>query len=129
MDIESLQIPINRTAALVTNQHGCEDQETEFVRLSRERENLFLSLKSVELALIECEDKKEKKELGAWKFQLQTKMTKVKLRLKELNIQKKATVDHMILQECMQRMSKQEWNEIERIANEKFRKLEEQEYE
>ena len=122
-DLNQLSTPINKTAALVVNQSGCE-KETEFVKLSREIENIKLSMAQVEQAIREEKSKKKKKELGRWKWELQNKLIPIKNRIKVLNVQKHETMNALIVRECMTRFSEKEWEEITSIAKQKFRRYE-----
>jgi len=111
--------PINKTAALVTNQSGCVD-ETAFVTVSREVENLTLCIQATEKRLLETDSPIEKKELGQWKCELQKQMRPLREKKKALNVQHQSSINSLLIRECIKRFTREEWVEIENIAKRKY---------
>ena len=121
MDVNQLSTPINKTAALVTNQSGC-TKETEYVRLTRRREDLKTSINSMQALIDKEKDPKKKKDLGRMKLITQAQIKEVNEELKLLRMQRKEKIDTYIIRECMKRFSPEEWEEIREIANAHFRR-------
>ena len=123
MNVNNLLIPINKTAALVVNQSGCE-KETEYIKVSAEIENVKAALKANQDLINNSQCKKEKRVHGIKRQKLQSLLPSLKEKLKLLNIQRRETMNSLIIRECMELFTENEWKEIVAIANSKFRAIE-----
>jgi hypothetical protein len=100
--------PINKSAALVVNQSGCNDQMT----IDDERDCLCRALRGVERQIITLtKDDDLRKSLGLKKLELQTKISKLNKIKKMLSVADR-NLDQYIVNVCKSNATKAQWNEI-----------------
>jgi len=124
LDCKKLLIPVNKTAALVVAQN--EESDTEFMALSRKQENLKLAIRANNRNLLLTESKAKKRKLSLRKHDLEEEILPINKRIKELNMQRRESINSLIIKECMLKFSEKEWGEIRAEANRKFRMSEPQ---
>ena len=84
--------PINGTAAIVTNQHGCTDEMT----LEQLRENILDRTKQVESLLMSLpKGSKERKKLGLKKFNLCNEIAEINNKLKKRKVTESSRMDYV----------------------------------
>lgn len=119
-DVNKFSTPIDKTAALVVNQSGC-DKQTRFLTAKKKMEDLKRSVQSLLAMQKLVSDKKEKKEIGRRIANINKQISTLKETVKMHNMIRRETMNSLIIRECMNRFSEREWDEIVREADIKFR--------
>lgn len=110
-----LLTPINRTASLVTNQSGCEDE----MSLEDERDCVYRSLQATEKEILGLPKKHDyRKELGIKKLYLQQEISKINKKIKVLNVFNRDINDYVI-QILRESMPRDKWIAVLKKAEEK----------
>jgi hypothetical protein len=103
-----LRTPVNKTAALITSQSGCNDIQT----LDDKRDSLARALNSLQSEISGLPKKhKLRKDLGYKKMALQQEISVVNKLIKKSRLFDR-DLEKYVVQECRNRMTRAEFHEI-----------------
>jgi hypothetical protein len=107
MDIY-LRVPVNRTAALVTNQRGCNDDPS----LEDQRDCLIRALAAIEQRILSLPKNHDwRKDLGVKKQEVQAELSLINKRIKINNVLSR-DINEYVLQICKASTPRDKWLSI-----------------
>lgn len=113
-------LPINKSAALVTNQKGCEDEIT----AEQERQSILDHIKQIEAKISTLrKSDQERKELGVRKLKLQQRITILNKKMRKVGIgpHNRNDFTDCVFQVLKDRLSNDEYRRIIRLAEDLYR--------